>query len=576
NAARSDGPFATLGRARDAIRQLKARGAGLKQTVTVQVRGGVYHVAETITLTPEDSGTKECPVSYVAYPGEKPVLRGGKRVTGWSTKDGRIYAVTLPDVKAGRWHFRSLFVDGERQIRARCPNVDASDPCRKGFFYVDRGLGGFGAAVGNIHNPGDWMEYKVQVPADGEYRFWMYYGALNKPFGNTDMGGRTVLTVDGGAPIPLMNLPDTGGWGEFKWSQSATVRLTKGEHLLRWQNVKGGGLNLEAYALTDDPDWKPVTTKLPKTADGKHLLVIQAEDFVRFNGKQLSVGGGGGSKTEFHYKAGTFKPSWAQAPGAEVHIFQSGSCRAFKEIVSIQKVDEENRLVTVGGKECVAPLMTGDRYFVENVLEELDSPGEWYLDGQSGVLYYQPKPGFSERSEAIAPVVGRIMQFMGDAKPVSHIRIAGLTFQCTDYSPDDGCVGYGMGNDGVLYLSAATDCAITDCAFRNIGKYAVCVTGGGSHIISGNDISHSAEGGVLLLKTARNTVSDNHIHDCGAVYKHIGGVILEGKGTDDNLVAHNLIHDISRYGISLKNAGLRNVVEFNRVHNTNLETFDTG
>ncbi|MBM4049330.1 MAG: carbohydrate-binding protein, partial [Planctomycetes bacterium] len=325
NAARSDGPFATLGQARDAVRQLKAREGGLKQTVTVQVRGGVYHVAETITLTPEDSGTKECPVSYVAYPGEKPVLRGGKRVTGWSTKDGRIYAVTLPDVKAGRWHFRSLFVDGERQIRARCPNVDASDPCRKGFFYVDRGLGGFGAAVGNIHNPGDWMEYKVQVPADGEYRFWMYYGALNKPFGNTDMGGRTVLTVDGGAPIPLMNLPDTGGWGEFKWSQSATVRLTKGEHLLRWQNVKGGGLNLEAYALTDDPDWKPVTTKLPKTADGKHLLVIQAEDFVRFNGKQLSVGGGGGSKTEFHYKAGTFKPSWAQAPGAEVHIFQSGS-----------------------------------------------------------------------------------------------------------------------------------------------------------------------------------------------------------------------------------------------------------
>ena len=42
------------------------------------------------------------------------------------------------------------------------------------------------------------------------------------------------------------------------------------------------------------------------------------------------------------------------------------------------------------------------------------------------------------------------------------------------------------------------------------------------------DITDSAEGGVLLLKSARNTVSDNHIHHCGAVYKHIGGVILEG------------------------------------------------
>ena len=81
---------------------------------------------------------------------------------------------------------------------------------------------------------------------------------------------------------------------------------------------------------------------------------------------------------------------------------------------------------------------------------------------------------------------------------------------------------------------------------------------------------------MLLLKTAGNTVSDNHIHHCGFVYKHIGGVILEGEGTDDNLVAHNLIHDISRYGISLKNAGLRNRIEYNRVLNTSLETCDTG
>jgi len=60
------------------------------------------------------------------------------------------------------------------------------------------------------------------------------------------------------------------------------------------------------------------------------------------------------------------------------------------------------------------------------------------------------------------------------------------------------------------------------------------------------------------------------------VYKHIGGVILEGPGTDDNRVAHNAIHDISRYGISLKSAGSRNVIECNRILNTNLETFDTG
>jgi parallel beta-helix repeat protein len=71
-------------------------------------------------------------------------------------------------------------------------------------------------------------------------------------------------------------------------------------------------------------------------------------------------------------------------------------------------------------------------------------------------------------------------------------------------------------------------------------------------------------------------VTDNHIHHCGAVYKHVRGVILEGPGAAENLIAHNAIHDISRYGISLKSPGRSNRIEYNRIQNTNLETYDTG
>lgn len=53
-------------------------------------------------------------------------------------------------------------------------------------------------------------------------------------------------------------------------------------------------------------------------------------------------------------------------------------------------------------------------------------------------------------------------------------------------------------------------------------------------------------------------------------------MVLQGTGADDNHVAHNNIHHMSRYGITMKNAGLRNVIEYNRVHWTNLETYDTG
>ena len=575
-----DGPFASIVRVRDAIRQWKAARGGLKEPVTVRIRGGKHFLSETITFTAEDSGTPQCPISYEAFKGEQPVLCGGKTITGWRPYRGKILVARLPEVQAGKWNFRSLFADGRRQTRARYPNVDAADPYRKGFLYADRDVHGFGLAVGNIHNPGDWIQYKVEIPSDGNYAFWMYYAALNGPFGRASMDGRVVLIVDGQAPVPLQNLPDTGSWNALLWSRTASVRLSKGEHLLKWQNVKGGGLTLASYALTDDAAWKPVTAVLPQAAAGKHLVVLQAENFVRAHGKQLSVSGTSeGSRTEFHYVPGTFRPSWATPGEAEIHVFQSSSCRAFKEIVSLVKVDEKTLAVIVAGKECITPIRPGDRYFVENVFEELDSSGEWYLNRQTGQLFYWPQAGSSEKMEVVAPRLGRIVQILGDAaakKPMSHLRFSGLTFQETDYSPEDGCAGYGMGDDGVVYLKDAAECAIENCTFRNVGKYAVCLSGGRANAVNGNDISHGAEGGVLLLKTAGNTVSDNHVHHCGLVYKHIGGVVLEGERTDDNLVAHNLINDISRYGISLKNPGMCNRIEYNRVLNTSLETYDTG
>ncbi|NCO36554.1 MAG: hypothetical protein GW893_22175 [Armatimonadetes bacterium] len=580
NAGKTDGPLATIVGARNAVRRMKVKQGGLQEPVTVQLRGGVYYVPETITFAPEDSGTKECPISYTAYPGEKPELVGGKRITGLKPAGNGTMWVYLPEVQKGKWHFRQLFVNGERQVRARCPNVDPSDPYQKGFFYADCDPTGFGVVVGNIHNVGDWMEYDIDVPADGEYTVWVFYGHKMLDYKVADMGGHTALTVDGGDPIPLMNLPDTGGWGEFKWSNSASVKLTQGKHVLRWQNLKGGGLGLEAFVLCDDPGWKPVSTDLPQAAAGKRLLVIQAENFARFNGRQLSTSGTGhGSKTEFNYAPGTFKPSWATRPDAEVHIFQSGDCRAFKEIIAIAGVDEKTRKVKLKGKECLSFLRAGDRYFVDNLFDEMDSPGEWYLDTNTSVLHYRPVEGFSEKSEVVAPILGRLIHFAGDAsksQSVSHIRLSGLTLRNTDYSPDDGCAGYGMGHEGVVHLANANHCAITNCTFSNVGRHAVCAHGGGDHSITGNDISNSAQGGVMLLSSARNTVSDNHIHHCGAIYKHHGGVVIQGEGADDNIVAHNDVHDVSRYGISIKNGGLRNVIEYNRVRNTNLETYDTG
>jgi len=579
NAAKTDGPFVTLPRARDAVRDLKAKGP-LTGPVSVQLRAGQYWLDETLVLGPEDSGTKEAPVSWAAYKGEKPEIIGGRLITGLKPAGEGKWTVTLPSARDGRWPFKSLFADGKRMIRARYPNYDASDPRRKGFLYTAKDASSFGIAVGCIHNPGDWMEYDVKVPAAGEYNFWLFYGSYNTQMDCVPMSDRTILKVDGGEAIPVGGLPDTGGWGIFKWGCGAKLKLTEGTHVLHWENVKGGGLGLDAYILTDDLDFKPVDTKLPPVAAGEHRVLIQSENFTKYNGKQLSVGGSGsGEKDAFYYAPGEFKPQWAQAPDAEVHIFQTGNCRAFKEIAGIASVDAEQRQVRLSGKELSSALLPGDRYFVENIASELDAPGEWYLDRQSGVLSLMAPKGFSARSEVFAPTVGRVIEVLGGKTPeeaVSYLRFSGLTIRGGEWSADDGVISYGSGDTGVLHLENCRACAVTGCRFTNIGKAAVCLSGGGGHLVSGNDITDSAEGAILVMSSAGNRVADNHIHDCGQVYKHNAGVMLDGEGTDDNVVSGNVIHDMTRYGISCKSAGFRNIVEYNRIQNTNLETFDTG
>jgi parallel beta-helix repeat protein len=128
---KTDGPFATIARARDAVRQLKAAEGGLQQPVTVSIRGGTYFLREPIILTPEDSGTAGCPVTYAAYHKEPVVISGGRRVTDWKqvTVEGKqLWAAQIPGVREGHWFFRQLWVGyprsggWQRRIRARHPN----------------------------------------------------------------------------------------------------------------------------------------------------------------------------------------------------------------------------------------------------------------------------------------------------------------------------------------------------------------------------------------------------------------------------------------------------------------------
>jgi hypothetical protein len=117
-------PFATLPRARDAVRMLKQPGP-LAQPVTVWLNEGTYVLNEPLVFTPADSGAAACPVTYAAAPGTHPVISGGVPVSGWRKSSGALWVAEVPWVTNRAEAFTQLFVNGERRPRARTPNAGA-------------------------------------------------------------------------------------------------------------------------------------------------------------------------------------------------------------------------------------------------------------------------------------------------------------------------------------------------------------------------------------------------------------------------------------------------------------------
>ena len=126
NPGTAGAPFATLGRARQAVREKVL--AGLTGNIRVLIGAGTYEQTETLTFGPEDSGTEKFSITYATSPGAEVVLNGGRRITGWEKGPSAIWTAHVPEVKAGSWYFRQLFINGKRAVRARTPNADDKTP----------------------------------------------------------------------------------------------------------------------------------------------------------------------------------------------------------------------------------------------------------------------------------------------------------------------------------------------------------------------------------------------------------------------------------------------------------------
>jgi parallel beta-helix repeat protein len=272
-------------------------------------------------------------------------------------------------------------------------------------------------------------------------------------------------------------------------------------------------------------------------------------------------------------------PDWENWDGAEVHIFPSWGW--VNTIMKVTGVDKENHAILVNCQQDIRP---GNRFFIANVRNALDTPGEWCLNPKTGELRYWATDEKFPDVEVIAPTMDRLIVLQGFLERerfVENIHFVGLTFSDTDYSLDE----YYSPADSAIWFAGAKNCSVEDCTFTNVNGYAVKIEQrSNENQIINNKMMKLGQGGVILIgdtptQPFNNLIAGNDIQDCGQIYKHVAGVyITTGSG---NKVAHNRIHRVPRYGISFKSFGEgasshNNIAEYNEIIDSNLETNDTG
>ena len=226
--------------------------------------------------------------------------------------------------------------------------------------------------------------------------------------------------------------------------------------------------------------------------------------------------------------------------------------------IRVASIDRNSgRLTTAGGSNY--GFAEGMPYYFFNVLEELDQPGEWYLDRSSGILYVYP-PENTSQLRVILPVLSKPFIRM---KNTSFVRFVKLTFEC--------------GRAEGVVIDGGTDVALLGCRILRLGTNGVVILGGTKHVVMGCDIGSVGAGGIRLaggdektLTPSGHVVENCHIWDFTRVDRNYAPAVhVDGVGS---VIRHNLFHDSPHHGIRLE--GFEHLVELNEVHSVVYESDD--
>ncbi len=230
----------------------------------------------------------------------------------------------------------------------------------------------------------------------------------------------------------------------------------------------------------------------------------------------------------------------------------------------VASIDPARRTVTTAEPYRYGRGMSDEQgviYYVFNVLEELDAPGEWYLDRASGRLYvYPPAP-----PEQVPLEIGMWKQPFVVMRQTAHVRLEGLVFD--------------LGRGNGLLLDQCEQCVIAGCTVRRLAGNGITIRDGRANRVLGCDLHTLGRRGVEVFGGDRATlargdhvVENCHIHSMGRLDRtYTPAIQLEGVG---HRVAHNLLHHAPSSVLRIE--GNDHLIEFNDVHSAVLESDDQG
>ena len=151
--------------------------------------------------------------------------------------------------------------------------------------------------------------------------------------------------------------------------------------------------------------------------------------------------------------------------------------------------------------------MLSSAVMVENIFEELDSPGEWYYDNEEGRLYVWPQEGTDLDSATVeGAVTEELLRIEGeqDGAQVTDLVFDGLTLENTKRTMFTGTYVPLMRSDwcvvrsGALFIQDAENVAFRNGTIRNIGGNAVFLSGHSKGVtIDNNEILNIGSSGIL-------------------------------------------------------------------------------